>query len=98
MRIARLWRQHCDRPFPPGARGKDVDDVDLILLDADISGCVDSWLSSSGGLDPRRLRILQRCLSDVKRILPKLTDPTERMYYSAIGELGTDVMAQNDGT
>ncbi|HEX6358179.1 hypothetical protein [Actinophytocola sp.] len=92
-RIAVLWNEHLRRPFPPRLRGKDIDGIDFVLLDADIAGCVSAWLSRQGDLDPDRQRILRECLDDLHRLLlPSLTDQAERHYYSALGDLAQAVL------
>lgn len=88
-----LYREHMARPFPPRLRGVDVDGIDFVLLDAAIAGCVHTWLGTRHDLDPERKRILRRCLDDLRRVLPTLTDPTERHYYSALGDCGHAVLA-----
>jgi hypothetical protein len=42
--IEQLWREHKLEAFPQGYRGKDVNGVDLVMLDADVAGCVDTFL------------------------------------------------------
>jgi hypothetical protein len=67
----RLWREHLDAGYPDGYRDKDVAGVALILLDADIAGCVSASLGGAR-LDPERATILERCYRDavvVTRVL-----------------------------
>ncbi|MET9852127.1 hypothetical protein ABZY57_04105 [Streptomyces sp. NPDC006450] len=47
--LARLWEDHLRALFPDGFRGVDFDGVDLVLLDADVTGLVQRELK--GGLD-----------------------------------------------
>ena len=49
-----LWDEHCRAPFPDRLRGMEIAGVDMVLLDADIAGCVTTWL---GGASLRRRRI-----------------------------------------
>ena len=42
--IAELWKEHLAAPFPKGLQAKDVKGIDLVSLDADIAGCVDSFV------------------------------------------------------
>ncbi|MFF5482193.1 hypothetical protein ACFY5C_33440 [Streptomyces sp. NPDC012935] len=44
------------------------------MLDADIAGCVTTWLSNGGFLDARRHRILRRMLSALEQVLPELDE------------------------
>ncbi|WP_257133925.1 hypothetical protein [Streptomyces sp. st140] len=70
--VSRLWREHEQAPFPAGLRGAERADIDLVLLDADIAGCVSSWLSCGGSLDDRRRSVLHRRITDLDQILPVL--------------------------
>jgi len=42
--IKELWQEHLDAPFPKDFRGKDINGVDFVVLDANIAGCVDTYL------------------------------------------------------
>lgn len=42
--IEELWKEHVATPFPKGFRAKDVDGIDFVMLDADIAGCIDTFL------------------------------------------------------
>jgi hypothetical protein len=65
--------------------------IDLVLLDADVAGCVVSWLGNSGRLDPASAKIVAACLSD--RVLPLLTDEQEVVYSRRLRRLATMVLA-----
>ena len=80
----RLWAEHMSAPFPPRLRGVDIEGVEMVLLDADIAGCVITWLESGGRLDERRRAWLQRSLDDLDRILPRLEDAEEHAYYERL--------------
>jgi len=95
--VRQLWQQHLDRPFPPRVRGEEVDGVDMVMLDADIAGCVDTWLGSSSDLDAARIGILRACFDDVDRVLPNLSDPSENAYYSALRDLAIAVFEAPHG-
>ncbi|WP_344332679.1 hypothetical protein [Streptomyces globosus] len=56
--------------FPDGFRGVDVDGVDLVLLDADVAGLVQSELS--GRLDGTGIALLRRCIAALHRVIPLL--------------------------
>jgi hypothetical protein len=76
--------------FPGRLRGEEIEGVDMVMLDADIAGCVSTWLSQSGPLDHGRQRILRQCRDDLQRVMPLLDVPEEVAYYdrlSAIAEL-----------
>jgi hypothetical protein len=43
--IEELWAEHEATPFPGEFRGKGIDGIDFVMLDADIAGCVTRFLS-----------------------------------------------------
>ncbi|HSK15382.1 MAG TPA: hypothetical protein VK915_04360 [Gaiellaceae bacterium] len=57
------------------------------MLDADIAGCVQTWLSRKGRLDESRRAVLGSCLDDLDRVLPRLEDAGEREYYERLRRL-----------
>jgi hypothetical protein len=89
----RLWDEHRRAPFPSRLRGEEIEGIDMVMLDADIAGCVDAWLGSRGRLDEQRRRWLQSCLDDLGRVLAALDDPEERAYYERLDILGTLALA-----
>ena len=84
-RLLQLWREHEATRFPRGRGGDEVARVDLALLDADIAGCVDSYLRRQE-LDAQRARILATCLNDANRILGHLR-PDEVGYFARLREM-----------
>jgi hypothetical protein len=42
--IDELWQEHLAAPFPRGFRGKAVNGIDFVLLDANIAGCVSTFI------------------------------------------------------
>jgi hypothetical protein len=88
--ILHLWQQHELAAFPPGCRGADVDGVHLVLVDADVAGCVLTFLES-GTLDAQRHEILQRCAADIERILPQL-DQQATVHFQRLGALAALVL------
>jgi hypothetical protein len=44
MLIRDLWKEHKNAPFPKGFRRKDVSGSDFVMLDANVAGCVDTFL------------------------------------------------------
>lgn len=85
--VARLYEEHERAEFPSRLRGEELAGVDLVMLDADIVGCVDAWQGSAGRLDAGRQSILRNCLDDLNRVVPLLTDDREARYYERLREL-----------
>jgi hypothetical protein len=82
----RLWAEHRVAPFPSRLRGKGVEGVDMVMLDADIAGCVDTWLRSGGWLDDERREWLRSCFDDLGRVLPGIRKsvPTTSGWTSSL--------------
>ncbi|MFD8546906.1 hypothetical protein [Streptomyces sp. NPDC059649] len=87
--VARLWQEHLEAEFPAGLRGVDLDGIDLVMLDADIAGCVTTWRNNGGSLDAKRLRTLRDCITELDQVLPLLIDAEELRYYKRLHRLAT---------
>ncbi|UWE11772.1 hypothetical protein [Actinacidiphila bryophytorum] len=72
--VASLFQEFRSEKWPPRLNIAERAGVDLVMLDADIAGCVTTWLSNGGSLDARRLEILRRKLSDLEQVLPELDE------------------------
>ena len=78
--IKELWKEHQLTPFPKGYRGKDVSGIDFVMLDADVAGCVTSFLSR-GNLNLFQTAILGLCYRDLGYVLPILNDEGKAYYW-----------------
>lgn len=84
--LSRLWEEHMRAPFPPHMRRREVEGEDMVLLDAEIAGCVSSSLS--GPLDERRHKILLGRLAAVEKVLPLIDDEGDAIeYYERLREM-----------
>ncbi|GAA4984734.1 PhzF family phenazine biosynthesis protein [Kitasatospora paranensis] len=84
-RLARLWAEHRGTPFPASFRGVDIENVDLILLDADVAGLVQRELTR--GLDDEGIAILWACIANLDRILPLIGTEDCRSFYAQLRTL-----------
>lgn len=82
-----IWDEHRSAPFPDGLAGKEVAGVDMVMLDADIAGCVSTWLGNHGRLDEGRKAVLAQCIDDLDRVLPLLQEEDARSYYERLRRL-----------
>jgi hypothetical protein len=92
--LSRLWDEHRGTPFPARLRGKDVGEIDFMLVDADIAGCVHTLLAR-GSTSSRA--VLQMRINHLSVVLPLLTDDLEFAYYDRLrvmAELATWQMAE----
>lgn len=83
--ISHLWQEHLAAPFPNGLRGKDINGVDFVVLDADIAGCVSSFLKKEK-LNLYQTAILGLSYQRVSHIVTLLNDE-QAAYYSRLGRL-----------
>jgi len=91
--ILELWQQHSSAAFPEGYGGKEINGIDLPLLDAEIAGCIHMYVHNSGGLDSRRVEILRKSLTDLNTIV-LLLDSEELIYFNRLGNLANLVLQE----
>ncbi|MDU0301970.1 hypothetical protein [Streptomyces sp. PAL114] len=84
---ALLWQEHRDAEFPANLRGVEVEDIDMVLLDADTAGFASSWINNGGTLDSQRRRVLQARVADLERVIPQISDPSGQRYYQRLHRL-----------
>lgn len=56
--VERLYADHMVAAFPPRLRGEEIEGVDMVMLDADVAGCVATWLGNHGQHDEERQAVL----------------------------------------
>ena len=95
--IKQLWGEHKLAAFPQGCRGKDVNGVDLVMLDADVAGCVDTFLSH-GNLNLFQTVILGLCYRNLTYLTPMLGEDAEPYYrrLELLAELVLKAVATNN--
>ncbi|TYP86907.1 hypothetical protein BD833_108193 [Blastococcus xanthinilyticus] len=59
----------------------------MVILDADVTGCVDTWLHGSGPLDRGRLSLFRDLARDLDVVLPLLDDQHESEYHGRLRQL-----------
>ncbi|MEU8917378.1 MULTISPECIES: hypothetical protein [Streptomyces] len=85
--VARLSQEHLSPAFPAGLRGAEPGDIDIVMLDAAISGCVSTRQNNGGSLDAERRRILRDCIADLDQTLPLITETEELRYCQRLRQL-----------
>jgi len=91
MSVEELWQQHRIAQFPVELGGHDVDGVDYVMLDADIAGCVSTFLERKHALDQWRTALLGLALGNVERLLPQL-ESSQREYFARLAQLARIVL------
>ena len=78
--IEELWKEHQLAPFPKSYRGKDMNGIDFVMMDADVAGCVDSFLSV-GNLNLFQTAMLGLCYRDLSYVIPILNEEGKDYYW-----------------
>ncbi|WP_221328194.1 hypothetical protein [Actinoplanes sp. L3-i22] len=81
--VSRLWGEHLKQPFPSRLRSVEVAGVEMVMLDANVAGCVSTWLNNGGDLDGWRRDALATCERQLERVVPELAD-REAAYYQRL--------------
>ena len=89
----KLYERHLKRRFPKNYGGAEIGDVDLVLLGADIAGCLSVYFGSRGKLDQERIRILRTRRAELHKIVPLLIGEA-RDYFTEL-ERAADAVAQD---
>ena len=91
--ILELWQEHSASSFPKGYGGKEINGIDLSLLDAEIAGCIHRYVHNSGELDHRHIEILRKSLTDLNTIV-LLLNSEELMYFNRLRNLAILVLQE----
>jgi hypothetical protein len=93
--VAASYEEHLRARFPERLRDEDPSGVEATILDADLSGLVETWLHG-GRIGPAERSVVRACLQDLDRLLPGLTDPHERHYVGRLRALA-ELLAEAGG-
>lgn len=94
--IEALWEEHCRIPFPRGYAGKEIEGIDLVLLDTLAAGCISTFLGGGGRLDPERAKLLGGpggLADEIDQIMPGLEGEAAR-HFDRLGRLSRAVLAR----
>ena len=91
--ILELWQEHSASSFPKGYGGKEINGIDLSLLDAEIAGCIHMYMHSGEKLEFQRIKMLRERLIDLNKIL-LLLNSEELMYFNRLRELANLVLQE----
>ena len=88
--IEELWQEHKRERFPKGYGGEEIEGIDLALLDGDIAGCVDSFITKRS-LDLFRTSILGLCYRDCS-VVARGLDGEAKVYFLRLEKLAKLVL------
>lgn len=90
--ILRLWQEHSSAGFPEGYGGKEINRIDLPLLDAEITACIRMYMSSMK-LDAHRAKTLRERLIDLNSIILFL-EGEDVSYFNRLRELANLILQE----
>jgi len=90
--IHKLWKQHWDASFPDGLRDLEIDGVDLTLLDADIAGCISTFVER-GNLNLFQTAALGLCYKNAFSVSSRLNKEGSE-YFSRLERLAELVLIE----
>ncbi len=83
--LAQMIAEHMRMPFPPDFRGREIDDQDMVMLDADAYGYASCVLK--GPLDQQDRADLSRLTAVCEKTLPVIRDEYATKYYTHVRDL-----------
>ena len=89
--IQTLWQQHRAAGFPSACCGVEIEGTDLVLLDADTAGCVQTFLARDGELDLWRVATLALCYRELA-IVVRVLQGEGRDYFARLENLSRLVL------
>ncbi len=93
VELIELWQQHSSAAFPEGYGEKEINRINLSLLDAEMAGCIRLYIHNDGKIDPQQVRILQNRLIDLNAIL-LLMDHEELIYFDRLRKMANLVLQE----
>ena len=88
-----MWQEHSASSIPKGYGGKEINGIDLALLDAEIAGCIHMYVHNSRELDQRHVEILRKSLTDLNTIV-LLLNSEELIYFNRLRSLAILVLQE----
>jgi hypothetical protein len=83
--LTQMMAEHVAMPFPPGFRGLDIEDQDMVMLDADASGYALGVVM--GPLKEQRRAGLTRLLAVFEVVLPAIDDEYATWYFTHMRDM-----------
>jgi hypothetical protein len=78
--IKKLYSEHLEASFPDGLRGVEAAGQELVMLDADIAGCISTYLHNNGILDNQRIEILKNIDSKMDTVIAEIPQNAKEYF------------------
>ena len=97
--IRELWNEHMEVPFPDGFAGKDINGIDFVSLDADIAGCVTTFIER-GDLNLYQAAILGLCYQNASLVKSIINEEGTEYFWrlERLSELVLKAVARKNHT
>ncbi len=90
------WASHKRTRMPRDCEGQEVEEIDLLVLDADANACMSDWFATSGAMDEERWLLLEQCAAQIHQVLPSLSGEATA-YFERLAKVCARVLAQRGG-
>jgi hypothetical protein len=91
--LMELWQQHSSAAFPKGYGEKEINRINLSLLDAEMAGCIRMYIHNDGKINPQQVKILRDRLIDLNTII-LLMDRDELIYFDRLRKMANLVLQE----
>ena len=88
-----LWQQHSSAAFPKGYGDKEINRVNLSLLDAEIAGCIRLYIHNDGKIDLKQVKLLRERMIDLNAMI-LLMDHDELIYFERLRKMANLVLQE----
>lgn len=83
--LSRMTAEHMAMPFPPGFRGLDIEDQEMVMLDADVYGYATNVLKRP--LTEQHRAALTWLVAVSDKVLPVIDDAYASRYYTHVRKM-----------
>ena len=91
--IEEKYQEFCKIPFPQELSGKEIFEIDLVLLDSDTAALIDKYISFKGKLNKSDFELLERLNFKLKSVTIELKG-IGRTYFSTLWNLSNQVVLE----
>lgn len=84
--LKKLWSEYESAKFPRGLLGQEIAGLDLVVLDANVAGCIETFLSRKRQLDTWRTAVLGKCYRELATVIAELSG-SARAYFARLERL-----------
>ena len=91
--ILELWKKYSSATCPKEYSDKNINEINLALLDAEIAGCIQRYIHQDGELDRERVKSLHKYLVNLNTVV-LLLNSEELSYFDHLRKLANLVLQE----